>query len=444
MHATTPNTKPNTKVLTPGVIATPPGTIEVPSTAHRLAPWRAVRLLPSVVWHEHLGLSMRGRRIRARVAIAAALAVLGGCLPARVPPTAPPVLVALASHPPLVDDGDPATLAAALRASVAYYARLPRDRVLEIGGERVAVEAMQDALASLAAFVDGRPARDLLARELDRRFRVYGAATTTGVLYTGYYLPTLDARPTRDARFRFPVLGRPPDLISVAPADFAVDCPTGTTIVGRAERGRLVPYPARAEIEASAATAAPVLAWVDDPVALFFLQIQGTGRLLFPDGSRPLVGFAASNGRPYVSVGKLLVDEGRLSLDEASMDGIRRWIAAHPDERERVLHANPRYVFFARLASEPIGSLRVPVTAGRTIATDPAVYPPGVLAFVHMPATTQPPADALSRLVLNQDTGAAIRGPNRVDVFFGEAPDAETRAGRLHTRGDLYVLVPRR
>src|SRR5439155_193624 len=158
MHATTPNTKPNTKVLTPGVIATPPGTIEVPSTAHRLAPWRAVRLLRSVVWHEHLGLSMRGRRIRARVAIAAALAVLGGCLPARVPPTAPPVLVALASHPPLVDDGDPATLAAALRASVAYYARLPRDRVLEIGGERVAVEAMQDALASLAAFVDGRPA----------------------------------------------------------------------------------------------------------------------------------------------------------------------------------------------------------------------------------------------------------------------------------------------
>ncbi len=441
MHATTPNTKPNTKVLTPGVIATPPGTIEVPSTAHRLAPWRAVRLLPSVVWHEHLGLSMRGRRIRARVAIAAALALLGGCLPARVPPTVPPILVALASHPPLVDDGDPATLAAALRASVAYYARLSRDRVLEIAGERIAVGSMQDALASLATFVDGHPAPDVLARELDRRFRVYGAATTTGVLYTGYYLPTLGARPTRDARFRFPALGRPPDLISVAPADFAVECAAGTTIVGRAERGRLVPYPTRAEIEASAV--APVLAWVDDPVALFFLQIQGTGRLAFPDGSRPLVGFAASNGRPYVSVGKLLVDEGRLSLDEASMDGIRRWIAAHPDERERVLHANPRYVFFGRLAGEAVGSLGVPVTGGRTIATDPAVYPPGVLAFVRMPATSQPPTDALSRLVLNQDAGAAIRGPNRVDVFFGEGPDAETRAGRLHTRGDLYVLVPR-
>jgi len=178
-------------------------------------------------------------------------------------------------------------------------------------------------------------------------------------------------------------------------------------------------------------------------IALFFLQIQGSGRLVLPDGARPLVGFAASNGRGYVSIGKLLVDEGHLTLDEASMGGIRRWIAAHPDERERVLHANPRYIFFARLAGEPIGSLRVPVTAGRTIATDPAVYPPGVLAFVHVPATTQPPTAALSRLVLNQDTGAAIRGPAHVDIFFGEGPESETRAGRLHTNGDLFLLVPR-
>lgn len=386
---------------------------------------------------------MRARMTRTRVVIAVSLALTCGCLPARLPPAPPPILVRLDRHPPLVDDGEPATLAAALRASVAYYARLPRDRVLEIGGERIAVGSMQDALANFATFADGRPGPDALARELDRRFRVYGAATTTGVLYTGYYLPSLDARPVRDARFRFPVLGRPPDLISVAPADFAVDCAAGTTIVGRAERGRLVPYPTRAEIEASATTIAPVVAWVDDPVALFFMQIQGTGRLVLPDGSRPLVGFAASNGRPYVSIGKLLVDEGRLSLDEASMAGIQRWIAAHPEERDRVLHANPRYVFFGRLAGAAIGSLRVPVTGGRTIATDPAVYPPGVLAFVRIATTARAPADALSRLVLNQDAGAAIRGPDRVDVFFGEGTDAEMRAGRLHTRGELYVLVPR-
>ncbi len=387
---------------------------------------------------------MRARWTWAAVAALMTLASACGLLPtAHVPPPPTPNLVLLEPHPPLVDDGDPATLAAALRASIAYYVRLPRDRMLEIGADRVSVGTMQDALTGFATFVDGRPTADTLARELDRRFRVYGAATTTGVLYTGYYLPTVEARTARDSRFRFPVLGRPADLVSVTTADFGAECTAGATIVGRVERGRLVPYSTRGDIETSGVPGARVLAWVDDPVALFFLQIQGTGRLLFPNGARPLIGFAASNGRPYVSIGKLLVDEGRLSVDEASMDGIRRWIAVHPEERDRVLQANPRYVFFAPLGEAPYGSLRVPVTAGRTIATDPAVYPPGVLAFVRIPASAQAPADAVSRLVLNQDAGAAIRGPDRVDVFFGEGAGAEARAGRLRTRGELYVLVPR-
>ena len=144
-----------------------------------------------------------------------------------------------------------------------------------------------------------------------------------------------------------------------------------------------------------------------------------------------------------MSIGKLLVAEERLSLDDASTEGIRRWILAHPEERDRVLNANPRYVFFRPLTDEPIGSLGVPVTGGRTIATDPRVYPEGLLAFAHIPPTADAPDDALSRLVLNQDAGAAIRGAGRVDVFFGEGRNAETRAGRLRTRGELYVLVPR-
>jgi membrane-bound lytic murein transglycosylase A len=125
------------------------------------------------------------------------------------------------------------------------------------------------------------------------------------------------------------------------------------------------------------------------------------------------------------------------------MQGIRRWIAAHPDERERVLHANPRYVFFRPLAGGALGSLGVPVTGGRTIATDPAIYPPGALAFVRVPAPPTAPADTLSRLMANQDAGAAIRGPGRVDVFFGEGPAAEARAGRLRSNGELYFLAPR-
>jgi membrane-bound lytic murein transglycosylase A len=184
-----------------------------------------------------------------------------------------------------------------------------------------------------------------------------------------------------------------------------------------------------------------VLAWVDDAVGLFFLQIQGSGILTFPGGGARTIGFAASNGHPYVSVGRTLVERGELTLNQASMQGIRAWIEAHPDEGEHLLHTNPRYVFFRELDGPPLGSLGVPVTAGRTVATDPAVFPPGALAFVHVPALG--PGRALSRLVLNQDAGAAIRGPGRVDVYFGAGSDAETIAGRLRSPGDLYFFAPR-
>src|SRR6185295_12937930 len=127
------------------------------------------------------------------------------------------------------------------------------------------------------------------------------------------------------------------------------DAPTSIPIVGRVEAGKLVPYYTRAEINAGAAAQSPVLAWVDDPVALFFLQIQGSGTLMMPDGARRTIGFAASNGHPYVSIGRLLVDQGQLTADAASMEGIRRWCATHPDERDRLLEANPRYVFFRPL-----------------------------------------------------------------------------------------------
>jgi membrane-bound lytic murein transglycosylase A len=375
-----------------------------------------------------------------------ALTLVAGCRPALPPaPAKPPApaLVRVEHHPSLVDDADLPTLAAAIRASIEFYGRLPADRTLDFGGDRVTAARMREALIGLAGVLDARPSAAELARELDRRFQIYRATAGPAVLYTGYYLPSIEARAAPDESFRFPVLGRPPDLVTASPNELGAECAAGITLTGRVDRGRLVPYPTRAEIEAGGAPDAPMLAWVDDPVALFFLQIQGTGRLTFADGDTRLVGFAASNGWPYVSIGKLLVVEGQLSADEASMQGIRRWIAAHPGERERVLHANPRYVFFRPLAGDALGSLGVPVTGGRTIATDPAIYPPGALAFVRVPAPPMAPADTLSRLMANQDAGAAIRGPGRVDVFFGEGPAAEARAGRLRSNGELYFLAPR-
>jgi membrane-bound lytic murein transglycosylase A len=252
----------------------------------------------------------------------------------------------------------------------------------------------------------------------------------------------LPASGTASARHPHPVLGRPPDLVTVARDAMPASCACREDVVGRVHAGRLVPYYSRAEIEGGAVSGAPVLGWIADPLDLFLLQIQGSGVLVLDGGTRRSVGFAASNGRPYVSIGKLLIERGELPANGASLDAIRSWIEAHPSERQRLLQENPRYVFFRELPGPALGSLGVPVSAGRTIATDPSVYPEGALALIRIE-----PGDAMAngfeRLVLNQDAGAAIRGPGRVDVFLGEGPEAGTTAGRLRAHGELYFLAPR-
>jgi membrane-bound lytic murein transglycosylase A len=362
-----------------------------------------------------------------------------GCAPLRHP--AGDVLRPVPTVPALADDGDSLALAAAVTESARYFARLPPDRVVTFGSTSRTAADMRAAMESFGAFLASRPTAAAIAAEIPRRFDTYRAAPGSGVLFTGYYLPTLPARTQRDPRFRIPVLGRPPDLVTVGLGDFGSPCACSEKLAGRVVHGALMPYHSRADIDAGAARDSPVLAWVEDAVGLFFLQIQGSGVLAFPDGGRRTIGFAASNGQPYVSIGKALVERGELTLDQASMEGIRQWIAAHPGEETRLLQTNPRYVFFRPLDGPPLGSLGVPVTAGRTIATDPTVFPPGALAFVHIPATTASPA--LSRLVLNQDAGAAIRGPGRVDVYFGAVDGAAATAGRLRSPGDLYFLAPR-
>ena len=382
------------------------------------------------------------RRAVAGCAIVGVATALGGCRPELRPAVEPSVAVEQIAHAPrLGDDGDAATLAAAVRASVAYYERLPAEQTFTLGAERFTAARMRDALSSLAHVLEGAPPPDAIADEVERRFVTYRATAPDGVLFTGYYLPALAARPHPDARFRHPVFGRPNDLVSVPTKELPPGCPA--EIVGRIEGQRMRPYFTRAEIAAGALHDAPVLGWVDDPVALFFLHVQGSGTLVFPDGPRA-IGFAGSNGHPYVSIGKMLIEEGSLSADAASMQGIRRWLAEHPGEEARVLNANPRFVFFRRLEGSPVGSLGVPVTAGRSIATDPSIYPPGALAYVNVPPSDGPPVTrALTRWMVNQDRGAAIRGPARVDVFFGAGAAAEETAGRMKTRGELYLFAPR-
>ena len=223
----------------------------------------------------------------------------------------------------------------------------------------------------------------------------------------------------------------------------------GERIAGRLEGRRLVPYWTRGEIEEGRLTGRGLeLAWARDPVDVFFMEIEGSGTLRLPDGRDVRVGYAAQNGRPYRSIGRLLIDEGRLAPEAVSAQAIRAWLAGHPEERARVLRHNASYVFFRRLDGAPLGSLGVPVTPERSIATDHRLFPLAALAFVRTERPVQGPGGRiewrpLRRFVLNQDTGGAIRGPGRLDLFWGRGPAAELAAGLTRHPGTLYFLVPK-
>jgi len=254
---------------------------------------------------------------------------------------------------------------------------------------------------------------------------------------TGYYEPLLHGSRWRSARFRYPVLGLPADLLVVDLGDLYPEL-KGRTLRGRLDGRRVVPYPARAEITLKKIDA-PVLAWVDDPVALFFLQVQGSGRIRLEDGGTLFVGYADQNGHPYYAIGSTLVNRGVLKLDEVNLDSIRHWLATHPNDAEDVLNSNPSYVFFARREQPAVGALSVPLTPQRSVAVDPAFVPLGFPLWLD---TALPDTSPYRRLVFAQDTGGAIKGPVRADLFFGFGPEAEKLAGSMKSPGRIFVLLP--
>jgi peptidoglycan lytic transglycosylase A len=350
----------------------------------------------------------------------------------------------------LHDDGDAASLAAAVRQSLAWLETQPADRPLTFGPRTIHVASQRRAFERVLAWLADDPTRERLAARVLAEFEVVRSVggPDGAVLFTGYYEPVIDAAETPSAIYPVPILGVPDDLVEAALGAFDPRF-RDERIAGRLEGRRLVPYFTRAEIEEGRlGTWAPVLAWARDPVEAFFMEIQGSGALRFPDGREIRVGYAASNGRPYRSIGRLLIEEGKLPREAVSLQSIRAWLAAHPEERARVLRHNESYVFFHRLDGPPLGSLGVPVTPGRSIATDPRLFPAGALAFIrteHPRRTSDGGIEwrPLRRFVLNQDTGGAIRGPARADVFWGRGPEAELAAGLMRQSGELYFLVPR-
>jgi membrane-bound lytic murein transglycosylase A len=352
-----------------------------------------------------------------RLAAILAIALLPGCA-FQLGRRQPLVTIRPGDLPPLADDLDVATFRQAIERTLPAWTR-NRD------------SATPDAARALATALAAEPdpaARRKLVGELFRVVKV-----REPILLTAYYEPELPARRTRDARYRYPIYARPPDLVEIDPSKIDASCACNN-ISGQLQGRHLVPYPSRAEIDAGALSGRGLeLAWTADPLGLFMLQVQGSGRLRLTDGKLLGIRFAGTNGRPYRSLARTMMDRGLIPKGRATMPEIRRYLAEHPDEQAALLARNERYIFFRIAPGEPIGSLGVPLTPGRSIASDARLVPPGSIGYLRTPS--------YSRFVVSQDAGAAIVGPH-ADIFLGAGSDAEERAGRTNERGVLYLLQP--
>jgi membrane-bound lytic murein transglycosylase A len=389
--------------------------------------------------------------LRALAAVAIALFV--GCAhqPPEAVPEAPWRVLVDSEWPFLDDDGPLIGLDEACTGGGDYLATVPADRVFRLGPvERTAGElaaGLRRACAIIAspASVDHR--RALLQREF-LLLKSIGRDGRGEVLFTGYYEPVLEARRQPVEPFTHPLYEVPADLVTVRLADFGIDAGT-PSLVGRVEGQQLVPYPDRESIDfgSGGMPVAAALGFVADPVDAFFLHVQGSGTLVFPDGESLRAGYAATNGLPYRSIGRLLLDDGLVDRDEMSMQAIRAYLEAHPADLRRVLTFNPSYVFFRPLPADggPLGCYGEPVVGGRSIATDRRILPVPVVAWI---SGVLPDASGgespVARFVVNLDTGGSIVGPGRLDVFFGRGDEAGELAGRTKHLGELYVLIARR
>lgn len=262
---------------------------------------------------------------------------------------------------------------------------------------------------------------------------------------TGYYEPEVDVSPRKTERYSAPVPTRPDDLIEVRLGQFESSL-DGKTVWGRVKDGKLVLYPERADIEISADH---TLAWAE-PADVFFLQIQGSGRLLFPDGHVIRAGFDAHNHRPFGSLANHLIKTGEIKRSEASMQGIRKWMGRVGEERAReAMNVNPRFVFFRerKLSAPdegPIGAAGIPLIPMGSLAVDLDIHPLGVPFFLDTTLPDHRGDKKKSALLIAQDTGGAIKGVRRGDVFFGWGNEAGARAGRMNHQGRFFVLLPQK
>jgi len=337
------------------------------------------------------------------------------------------------------DDLDPASLELAIERSINYYENAGRNNVFRIADRLISAQQLKETLTAFRTILRKMDNAADLSKKIAAGFNVYriaGTGDSNHSLFTGYYEPLLEGSLKRTKKYKYPLYRVPTDLIK------------NENNVGRTKDGKFIQYYSRREIDVDGVLQGKnlELAWVSDPVELFSLHIQGSGKIKLEDGTLLTVGYAQTNGRPFRSITKFMLESGKIKSSEASY---RHVFLRGKEEKEMydILSYNERYTFFRFLDKEPVGSLGEPVTPDRSIATDPDFFPLGALAFIRLRKSVFDTEGNVkervnfSRFVLSQDKGSAIEGPGRVDLFCGFGTKAEYTAGTLKEKGELYLLL---
>jgi membrane-bound lytic murein transglycosylase A len=384
---------------------------------------------------------------RAVAALLLAAALLGACGERKPPEPAVELRPLTFADLPGWQDDDPSLTLEAFRRSCAILSRRDPAAAMGPAGWAGRVGDWSAVCAAAEAVAPSAPA----ARDFFERGFAPAAITDRGEaegLFTGYYEPLLAGSLQPDARFAVPLHRRPPDLVAVDLGEFDESL-NGRRIAGRVVDGRLRPYLDRAAIDRGGLAGRGLeLLWVDDAVGKFFLQVQGSGLVELADGRRLRIGYADQNGRAYRAIGRDLVEMGELAREEVSLQTIRDWLRAHPERAQELMERNPSYVFFRELGDAattpgPLGAQNVALAPERSIAVDRRFVPLGVPLWLDTTAPYPEGERPFRRLLVAQDTGGAIKGPVRGDVFWGSGERAEHIAGHMRSRGRWFALLPR-
>ncbi len=351
-------------------------------------------------------------------------------------------------YPLFIDDADTQSLLTALKHQLDYLRTTPPDRTITVGGQDFTCAELMESLETFSDIVKTNPSPFELDEIVKQTFHIYQAegrrnGRKRAILLTGYYEPLFEGSLVRQGPFNYPLYQVPGSLV------IRKQKKTDESKIGRiAPDGSFLPYWSRKEIEQDDRLSGNELVYLRDPLDAYLLHVQGSGRIQLPDRTTRAIHFAGSNGLRYSSLGRLFVQENIMPVADVSIPTIRNYFVEHPEQMTRMLHNNPRYIFFKWGGDEgPKGSLGTVLTPGRSVAVDHSIFPAGVVGYLVSQRPRLHPDGSIdhwqqfSRFVIPQDSGSAIKGPGRIDIFWGAGSYAQTAASHMKENGQFYFLI---